>query len=73
MYDAHFFYVLCTNFDVRIITMTRFYVFIIRIILGAAFAVLLSRFFYPDWKIIYVAGLGAFLVTVAYILEYWRK
>ncbi|MBU1398898.1 MAG: hypothetical protein KKD92_02075 [Proteobacteria bacterium] len=53
--------------------MNRFYVFIIRIILGAAFAVLLARFFYPDWKIIYVAGLGVFLVTVAYILEYWRK
>ncbi|MDQ1331117.1 MAG: hypothetical protein QG578_1383 [Thermodesulfobacteriota bacterium] len=53
--------------------MTRFYVFILRIILGAAFAVFLSRFFYPDWKIIYVAGLGAFLVAMAYILEYWRK
>ncbi len=60
-------------FDVRIISMNRFYVFIIRIILGAAFAVLLSRFFYPNWKILYVAGLGAFLVAVAYILEYWRK
>jgi uncharacterized membrane protein YoaK (UPF0700 family) len=56
-----------------LLSVARFYVFIIRIILGAAFAVLLSRFFYPDWKIMHVAGLGAFLVVVAYILEYWKK
>ena len=52
---------------------SRFYVLVMRIILGAAFAVLIARFFYPGWNILYVAGLGAFLVAVAYVLEYWRK
>ncbi|MCD4804443.1 MAG: hypothetical protein K8R07_02065 [Desulfobacterales bacterium] len=53
--------------------MTRFYIFIIRVVLGAAFAVLLSRFFYPGANIIYVACMGMFLVGAAYIAEYFRK
>ena len=42
--------------------MTQFHIFIIRAILGAGFAVILSRMFYPDVNIIYVAGLGIILV-----------
>lgn len=44
-----------------------------RAILGAMFAVILSRFFYPEANPVYVAGLGVFLVGTAYLLEYWRK
>ncbi len=53
--------------------MNRFYVFLIRAILGAMFAVLLSRFFYPNAAPLYVVGLGVFLVGMAYIFEYIRK
>jgi len=52
---------------------TQFYIFIIRAILGAAFAVLLSRMFYPDAAVVYVAGLGIILVGLAYFAEYLRN
>jgi len=52
--------------------LNRFYVFIIRAILGAGFAVILSRMFYPDANPIYVAGLGFILVGLAYFAEYLR-
>jgi ABC-type amino acid transport system permease subunit len=53
--------------------MTRFYIFIIRAVLAAAFAVLLSRFFYPGANVVYVACMGIFLVGAAYIAEYFRN
>jgi len=53
--------------------MTKFYIFLIRIVLGAAFAVLLSRFFYPGANIVYVACMGIFLVGASYIAEYFRN
>ncbi len=53
--------------------MVRFNIFVMRAILGAVFAVILSRFFYPGTNPLYVAGLGIFLVGMAYILEYWRN
>ena len=53
--------------------MTQFHIFIIRAILGAGFAVILSRMFYPDVNIIYVAGLGIILVGLAYFAEYLRN
>jgi hypothetical protein len=51
----------------------NFHVFFIRIIFGAFFAVILSRFFYPDANIAYVAGLGIILVGLAYLSEYLRN
>ena len=53
--------------------MTGFYILIIRVVLGAAFAVLFSRFFYPSANIIYVAGVGIFLVGAAYVADYFRN
>ncbi|BBO81201.1 hypothetical protein [Desulfosarcina ovata] len=53
--------------------MTQFQIFIIRAILGAVFAVVLSRLFYPDANLIYVAGLGVILVGLAYFAEYLRN
>ncbi len=47
-------------------------IFIIRVALGAFFAVILSRFFYPEANIFYVAGLGVILVGLAYLAEYLR-
>ena len=51
----------------------RFYVFVVRAILGIVFAVVLSRFFYPDTNIIYIIALGIFLVGMAYFFEYLRE
>ncbi|NNF98130.1 MAG: hypothetical protein HKM93_02035 [Desulfobacteraceae bacterium] len=52
--------------------MNKSQIFIIRAILGVVFAVILTRFFYPDVAIHYVAGLGAILVGLAYFAEYLR-
>ena len=53
--------------------MDRFNIFVVRAILGIVFAVVLSRFFYPETKVVYVVALGGFLVCMAYFFEYLRK
>ena len=53
--------------------MTQIQIFIIRVVIGAVFAVVLTRMFYGKVEIIYVAGLAVFLVGMAYIMEYFRK
>ena len=53
--------------------MTPFQIFIIRLIVGAAFAVLVVRMFYGRVQIVYAAGLAVFMVGMAYVLEYFRK
>jgi len=53
--------------------MNRFYVFILRAVFGAVFAVVLTRIFYPKTNFVYVVGLGVFLVGMAYLTEYFRK
>ena len=52
--------------------MTGFHIFIIRAVLGAVFAVILSRMFYPEADLFYVIGLGIILVGLAYAAEYFR-
>ena len=52
--------------------MSSLTIFVIRAILGAAIAVVLSRMFYPDAQIAYVVGLGIILVGLAYFAEYLR-
>ncbi len=53
--------------------MAKFNIFIVRAVFGAVFAVFLTRFFYGKVDIIHVAGLGIFLVGMAYVLEHFRK
>jgi hypothetical protein len=53
--------------------MTQFNIFIIRAVLGAVIAVVLTRMFYGKVEIVYVAGLAVFLVGMAYVMEYFRK
>ena len=50
-----------------------FQVFIIRAILGAAFAVVIARTFYPQTELVKVIGLGIIIVGLAYFAEYLRK
>jgi len=51
----------------------RFQIVVVRAILGIVFAVVLSRFFYPDTKVLYIIALGIFLVGMAYFFEYLRE
>ncbi len=54
-------------------SMNKFHVFVVRAILGAVFAVILSRFFYPSINIAFVMGLGIVLVGLAYVSEYFHQ
>ena len=53
--------------------MKSFYVFVIRIILGIVFGIVLARVFNPDWNVFQGAGLGVALVAVAYLLDFFKK
>jgi len=53
--------------------LTAFYIFIIRAIMAAFFAVLVMRFFYPKAGIPSVMGCAIVLVGMAYVLENFRK
>jgi predicted Na+-dependent transporter len=53
--------------------LTALVIFIIRAILGAMFAVLLTRFFYPRASIAWVLALAVLLVGLAYVTESFRK
>jgi purine-cytosine permease-like protein len=53
--------------------MTKFHIFVIRAILGAVFAVILTRMFYGRVEIFYITGLAIILVGLAYFAEYLRN
>jgi hypothetical protein len=53
--------------------MNRLYIFILRAVFGAVFAVLVTRVFYPDTGFERVIALAVFLVGMAYLVEYFRK
>ena len=53
--------------------MNQFQIFLIRIIIGAVFAVVATRMFYGQVHIGYVAGLAIILVGLAYFAEFLRK
>jgi hypothetical protein len=53
--------------------MKNFYVFVIRMILGIVFGIVLARVFNPDWSVFQGAGLGIILVVIAYLLDSFKK
>ena len=53
--------------------MNRFNIFILRAILAAFFAVVITRFFYGRVALLYVAGLTIFLMGMSYVTEYYRS
>jgi hypothetical protein len=55
------------------VSMTAFYIFIFRAILGGLFAVLLTRFFYPKASIAGMIAIAIFLVGMAYVMETFHK
>lgn len=53
--------------------MNSLFVFVIRLILGLVFGILLTRIFNPDWSIYHGAGVGLILVGLAYLMAFFRK
>ena len=48
-------------------------IFVVRLILGLVFGVILTRLFKPDWEVYYGALIGLLLVTMAYGMAFFRK
>lgn len=46
--------------------------FIMRVCLGGLFAYIIARIFRPEAGIGFIAGMAAFLVIMAYLLEFLR-
>ncbi len=53
--------------------MNQFQIFIIRAVIGAVFAVVLTRMFYGRVHLAYVVGLAIIMVGLAYFAEYLRQ
>jgi uncharacterized membrane protein HdeD (DUF308 family) len=53
--------------------LNQFQIFFIRAVIGAVFAVVLTRMFYGKVHIAYVVGLAIIMVGLAYFAEYLRK
>ena len=53
--------------------MNQFQIFVIRAVIGAVFAVVLTRMFYGKVHIAYVVGLAIIMVGLAYFAEYLRQ
>ena len=53
--------------------MSQLSIFVIRAVVGLAFAAIVTRMFYGRIDPGYVAGLAAILVGLAYLAEYLRK
>ena len=53
--------------------MNQLSIFIIRAIVGLAFAAILTRLFHGRIDPVYVVGLAIIMVGLAYLAEYFRK
>jgi len=58
---------------VIIMNMNTLIIFIIRLIIGLAFGIILTRLFKPDWGIYHGVVTGLILVVLAYGMSYYRK
>jgi uncharacterized membrane protein len=53
--------------------MNTLIIFIIRLIIGLAFGIILTRLFKPDWGIYHGIFTGLILVALSYGMSYYRK
>jgi hypothetical protein len=53
--------------------LNRFGVFILRLLLGAGFGIILMRIFFPNAHAGFGIGLAAALVALAYVFEYFKN
>ncbi len=53
--------------------MNALIIFTIRLIIGLAFGIILTRLFKPDWGIYHGVATGVILVALAYAMSYYRE
>lgn len=53
--------------------MNTFLIFIVRLILGLVFGIILTRLFRPEWSIYKGVATGLILVALAYAMAFFRK
>ena len=53
--------------------MNALVIFVVRLILGLVFGILLTRIFKPDWPTVNGALVGIGLVALSYGMAYYRK
>lgn len=53
--------------------MNTLIIFLLRVILASAFAVVLTRLFHPENGLVFIAGIAALLLSLAYLSEYFRR
>ena len=53
--------------------MTKYLIFIVRTIFSAVFSVVICKMFRPDAQLLFIAGIGLFLLGSSYVFEYYRK
>jgi hypothetical protein len=52
--------------------MNSLFIFVVRLILGLVFGILLIRVFRPEWGIFHGVVTGLILVALAYVMRYFR-
>jgi len=53
--------------------MNTFLIFVVRLILGLVFGIIIIRVFRPEWGIYHGVGTGLILVALAYGMALFRK
>jgi len=53
--------------------MNKILIFVVRLILGLVFGIILTRLFRPEWNIYQGVATGLVLVALAYGLAFFRK
>lgn len=53
--------------------MNAFFIFVVRLILGLLFGILLTRVFHPEWNIFQGALVGGLLVAIVYGIQFFKR
>lgn len=53
--------------------MNSLIIFVVRLLLGLVFGILIIRMFRPEWSIFHGVAAGIIFVALAYGMQYWRK
>ncbi len=53
--------------------MNALIIFTVRLILGLAFGIIITRLFRPEWSIFHGVAVGVGLTAMSYVMSYFRK